>query len=203
MTTSTDLISTLTREQLAAVIAEDEWIHVSAGPGSGKSRTIAARVCHLIERGVDPRDICVLTFTLASCSELLARIHGQVGPVASGVRISTFHARALEDGPPLGSLEVATDAHVDAAIESLYTGPRRRPKRDLPGKWALRRAIMRWESECAADNVETLGPVEERAVRTVLSRLQSVDLLPVWELIPRLLRHLEATMDGLYRHVLG
>jgi len=51
---TTALLDTLTDEQLAAATAEDPYVHVSAGPGSGKTRVLAARVAWLIERGVDP-----------------------------------------------------------------------------------------------------------------------------------------------------
>lgn len=65
---------------------------VIAGAGSGKTRTIVYRVAWLVEQGVDPESILLLTFTRKSAEEMLSRastlLDGRVSRVAGG----TFHS---------------------------------------------------------------------------------------------------------------
>ena len=61
---------------------------VVAGAGSGKTRTIVARVRRLLAEGADPRRVLVLTFSRKAAGELRRRIGGDV-------RALTFHAWAL------------------------------------------------------------------------------------------------------------
>ena len=49
--------------QRAAVTAEDGPVLVVAGAGTGKTLTLACRVAHLVDRGVPPERILLLTFT--------------------------------------------------------------------------------------------------------------------------------------------
>ena len=59
--------------QLAAVTHGDEPLIVVAGAGTGKTRTLVSRVAALIDRGVDPERILLLTFTRRAADEMLAR----------------------------------------------------------------------------------------------------------------------------------
>src|SRR5205085_6750551 len=61
---------------------------VVAGAGSGKTRTIVARVRRLLAEGADPQRVLVLTFSRKAAAELRRRIGGDV-------RALTFHAFAL------------------------------------------------------------------------------------------------------------
>ena len=66
---------------------------VLAGPGSGKTRVITHRVCHLIqERGVAPSDILVITFTKAAAVEMKQRYQQIAPPHSAPVQFGTFHA---------------------------------------------------------------------------------------------------------------
>jgi DNA helicase-2/ATP-dependent DNA helicase PcrA len=78
----------LTADQEAATCHGDGPLVVLAGAGSGKTRTLAARVAYLLERGVPPDRVCLLTFSRRAAVEML----GRVGPAASRVWGGTFHA---------------------------------------------------------------------------------------------------------------
>ena len=56
--------------------AHDDAAHVRvvAGPGTGKSATIEARVCWLLEQGVEPASIVAISFTRAAADDLGKRI---------------------------------------------------------------------------------------------------------------------------------
>ncbi len=58
----------LNEQQQEAVLHEGGPLLVIAGAGSGKTRTLAARVAHLIESGADPDRVLVLTFSRRASS---------------------------------------------------------------------------------------------------------------------------------------
>src|SRR5258708_16708436 len=64
----------LNPRQLAAVTHRDGPILVIAGAGSGKTRTLIYRVARLIESGVPPGAILLLTFTRRASQEMLRRV---------------------------------------------------------------------------------------------------------------------------------
>ncbi|NLI24065.1 MAG: ATP-dependent helicase [Bacteroidales bacterium] len=81
--------------QLAAVTTTEGPVLVIAGAGSGKTRVIVHRVSYLLELGVDPSDILLLTFTRKAAKEMLDRVQellsdARVGKVMGG----TFHSFA-------------------------------------------------------------------------------------------------------------
>lgn len=85
----------LNREQLAAVDHGDAPLLVLAGAGTGKTATLAARVGRLLERGVEPERVCLLTFSRRAAAEMLARA-GHLADPALAARVvgGTFHAVA-------------------------------------------------------------------------------------------------------------
>jgi DNA helicase-2/ATP-dependent DNA helicase PcrA len=84
-------LSHLNEAQQAAVTAAAGPSLVVAGAGTGKTRTLVHRVAWLIEQGVDPRSIVLLTFTRRAAAEMLERVSHLVGSAARGVRGGTFH----------------------------------------------------------------------------------------------------------------
>jgi len=66
--------SCLNNAQLAAVTAMDGPVLVIAGAGSGKTRVIVYRVSYLLENGINPQDILLLTFTRKAAKEMLHRV---------------------------------------------------------------------------------------------------------------------------------
>ncbi len=82
----------LNREQLDVVMAPDGPILVIAGAGSGKTRTLTYRVSRLIEDGVDPSRILLLTFTNKAAREMLSRVEELVQTDTRRIWGGTFHA---------------------------------------------------------------------------------------------------------------
>ena len=80
----------LNPQQLAAVNDTEGAVLVIAGAGSGKTRVLTARVCHLIETGVDPYNILAITFTNKAANEMKERIERYIG--SQSVWTSTFHS---------------------------------------------------------------------------------------------------------------
>ncbi len=80
--------------QLAAVTHRDGPLLVIAGAGSGKTRTLIYRVARLIESGVPPGAILLLTFTRRAAQEMLRRAEQLVGDRAGQVAGGTFHSFA-------------------------------------------------------------------------------------------------------------
>src|SRR6516164_4396127 len=92
---------TLNPEQRHAVEHGVEPLLINAGAGSGKTKTLAHRVAHLIVGGVDPRRIMLLTFTRRAAEEMtrrVQRIASQVLPKQARLMVDaltwsgTFHA---------------------------------------------------------------------------------------------------------------
>jgi DNA helicase II / ATP-dependent DNA helicase PcrA len=84
----------LNQEQLGAVLDGDGACLVLAGAGSGKTRTITYRVAYLIEQGIDPRQILLLTFTNKASKEMLERVERLLGASVHGIWGGTFHSIA-------------------------------------------------------------------------------------------------------------
>lgn len=62
-----------------------------AGAGTGKTRTIIARVLHLIKTGTPPSRILVNTFTRRAAKEVKERLKLELGNIAEEVVTGTFH----------------------------------------------------------------------------------------------------------------
>ena len=69
---------------------------VRAGPGTGKTKTLTARIVSLIEDDVPPANILALTFSNRAALELSERVQLAVGPKAVNVWTGTFHAFGLD-----------------------------------------------------------------------------------------------------------
>ena len=67
---------------------------IIAGAGTGKTRTLVYRVAHLIDTGVDPRSILLLTFTRRAAEEMLRRASLLIDNRCSQVAGGTFHSFA-------------------------------------------------------------------------------------------------------------
>ena len=69
---------------------------LQAGPGTGKTRTLVARVESLLDEGVDPRRILLLTFSNRAAAEMAERIAATRPEAAVALWIGTFHRFGLD-----------------------------------------------------------------------------------------------------------
>ncbi len=77
---------------------------VIAGAGSGKTRTLTYRVAYLLEQGIPPERILLLTFTNKAAQEMMRRVADLLGGELSGLWGGTFHSigdRVLRRHAPL------------------------------------------------------------------------------------------------------
>jgi DNA helicase-2/ATP-dependent DNA helicase PcrA len=89
-----DYAAELNAAQYAAATHVDGPVLVVAGAGSGKTRTLVFRVARLVELGIAPQSILLLTFTRRAAEEMLRRAADLVGTDCGRVCGGTFHSFA-------------------------------------------------------------------------------------------------------------
>ncbi len=165
----------LTDEQEAAATHDGGHLLIVAGAGTGKTTTLAARLAHLVEAGVPPVRILLLTFSRRAAAELVARAEATTGHrVAAACWAGTFHAvanrflrrygRAIGLEPSFTVLDQADAADLLALLrdELRPAGEpnRRRTNKDLlAGIWSrcvntrrpLAEVLERWYPWCRDD----------------------------------------------------
>jgi DNA helicase-2/ATP-dependent DNA helicase PcrA len=92
--------------QLAAVTTLDGPLLVIAGAGTGKTRTLVYRVARLVESGIDPTQLLLLTFTRRAAQEMLRRagllLDGRCERVTGGTFHSYANAVLRREGTAIG-----------------------------------------------------------------------------------------------------
>ncbi len=86
---------TFSDAQWRAVAAPLGPVLVLAGPGAGKTRCLAGRIAYLLERGVEPRRICALTFTNKAAQEIAERLRHGLGDAVEQMTLGTIHSLCL------------------------------------------------------------------------------------------------------------
>ena len=131
-------------EQLAVVEHAQGRALVLASAGSGKTRTIVAKLAHVIATGTAPEAVMLVTFTRRAAREMTARAQAVAGVDLSGMAAGTFHAicqRILRRYGPLVGLPAAfsvLDAEdqadlVGMARDAALIGREERPSLPKPG----------------------------------------------------------------------
>src|SRR5205809_1704953 len=87
-----DYARELNEQQHAAVTAPPGPSLVIAGAGSGKTRTLIYRVAYLLEQGIPPERILLLTFTNKAAREMMRRVADILGHDLSSLWGGTFHS---------------------------------------------------------------------------------------------------------------
>ncbi|MEN8304170.1 MAG: ATP-dependent helicase, partial [Campylobacterota bacterium] len=86
-------LSRLNEEQYAAATSPDLQNLIIASAGTGKTSTIVGRIGHLLNTGVKPQEILLLTFTNKAAAEMVERVAEYFGKgVAGKIDAGTFHA---------------------------------------------------------------------------------------------------------------
>jgi DNA helicase-2/ATP-dependent DNA helicase PcrA len=99
-----DYAAELNEQQFAAVTAPPGPSLVIAGAGSGKTRTLTYRVAYLLEQGIPPERILLLTFTNKAAKEMMRRVTDLLGQELASLWGGTFHSvgnRILRQHAPL------------------------------------------------------------------------------------------------------
>jgi len=91
---SIDYKSELNDEQYQVVVGADGPSLVLAGAGSGKTRTLTYRVAYLLDKGIKPNRILLVTFTNKAAKEMMSRIETICKSKISGLWGGTFHGVA-------------------------------------------------------------------------------------------------------------
>ncbi len=179
------LLDSLTPEQSAAATSYAPNVYVEAGPGSGKTRVLAARILHLIrDRRVTPERIRAFVFTRAAAQELRERVLRELPTAGLRVDVTTFHSHALMLLNNLRSLDglppwrVASEVEEATARDELYD---RRSGRRLPSHARPTRGML--EEEIREYSARATLP--SATVALLLFRLAEVGLTPSWALVPR------------------
>lgn len=89
-----DYENELNQAQLEAVLHKDGPLLIIAGAGSGKTRTLTYKVARLIEDGVSPENILLLTFTRRAAREMISRAENILGAGLGKITGGTFHSFA-------------------------------------------------------------------------------------------------------------
>ena len=87
----------MNQQQLAAVVCTQGAVRVAAGPGTGKTRVLTARIAHLVrELAVPPHRLLAVTFTNKAARELRERVTALIGAAeADSITMGTFHSLCL------------------------------------------------------------------------------------------------------------
>ena len=169
----------LNPQQMEAVSAEEAAVAVIAGPGTGKTKTLVARIAYLIEeRGVRPEEITAVTFTNQATEEMRGRLERRLGGkrAAAKMTIGTFHAICMK---LLGDVRLITPGEaLTAAAEVLRrSGDRRSPRSLIQAASQIKNGI----------SFEDAG-LEEALYRDYCRRLQEWGALDFDDLLIHALR---------------
>lgn len=126
MNTFREIYSALNKEQRQAVDTIDGPLLVLAGPGTGKTQLLSARVANILDKtDTLPGSILCLTFTEAAALNMRERLSSMIGDDAYDVHINTYHSfasdiiRAYPDFFETIDLETGEDTRMERPINEL------------------------------------------------------------------------------------
>ena len=222
---SIDYRAALNSQQLAAVTAGEGPSLVIAGAGSGKTRTLVYRVAYLIDSGIDPSNILLLTFTRKSAQEMLARVGELIGARSQRVCGGTFHSvanlllrrygRSIGVEPGFTILD-RSDAEDLIALMRAQLGLNEKDKR-FPRKGTIMEMLSKCENTLRsldeiildefghfADHIEDLGRLQKayQAAKRQKQLLDYDDLLVMLRQLLLLDEVARTTISRQYRYIL-
>lgn len=84
-------LENLNKEQYEAATTIHGDVLILAGPGTGKTHTLVSRTAYMIDQGISPSQILILTFTNKAGMEIAERVQKAIGDDASDILATTFH----------------------------------------------------------------------------------------------------------------
>lgn len=115
-------IQDLSPEQRAVLDSKQDAVMVLAGPGSGKTRLLVAKVVALItDEHVNPAAILVLVYNHAARQEIRRRLHVLLGETALSIAVHTFHSFALGEVCHINVLDILRGEHKDQHFADAIT----------------------------------------------------------------------------------
>jgi DNA helicase II / ATP-dependent DNA helicase PcrA len=183
-------------QQCAAITAGEGPLSILAGPGSGKTTTLAGRIAYLvIDRDVPPTSILAITFTTAAAAALRRQLQTVLGDAAAHVDMRTFHSfglrviRSWSEELGFGNTPPAVYGREDAravlreAARELGLAVSEHPAAEKRDAWAislaqLDHALERYRLQCAREDKTTI--VDDTEI-DVLDRAVVADLASAYE----------------------
>lgn len=119
------MLEGLNTGQCAAVTAENTPVLIVAGPGTGKTKTLTARIAYLLtEKNVPAEQIVALTFTNKAAREMRERLQVLMGDEIVLPQIATFHALSMSLLHTQGDLlPIVAESDRQAIIKALAKTP--------------------------------------------------------------------------------
>jgi ATP-dependent DNA helicase RecQ len=115
-------IQDLSSEQRTVLDSKQDAVMVLAGPGSGKTRLLVAKVVALItDEQVNPATILVLVYNHAARQEIRRRLHVLLGDTALSVAVHTFHSFALAEVCHVDVLQLLRGEHKEQGFKDAIT----------------------------------------------------------------------------------
>jgi ATP-dependent DNA helicase RecQ len=116
------IIENLSPEQKTVLDCKEDAVMVLAGPGSGKTRLLVAKVVALItEERVNPATILVLVYNHAARQEIRKRLRALLGDTALSVAVHTFHSFALGEVCHVDVLQLLRSEHKEQGFTDAIT----------------------------------------------------------------------------------
>lgn len=117
------LLDGLSLHQREAVQSDKNVVIIIAGPGTGKTRTLTARVQYLVHnKHIEPASLLALTFTKKAAQEMRERLSGE----CDGVAISTFHALAYDELVKNRKVRIGTEWEITECVKQVIADCRAR-----------------------------------------------------------------------------
>lgn len=167
-----EILSKLNDEQRLAVTTIDGPVMVVAGPGTGKTQILSARIAHILNQtDVSPSQILCLTYTEAGAYAMRSRLESMIGPVAYEVRIHTFHSlgaeiiRSNEERFGARGLQPISELEKEQLLRELIT--------ELPPHSKLTKSKDRFFNARNLQNVFSLIKSENIEVQALIEKVQS------------------------------
>lgn len=150
--------------QLASVTHASGPLLVIAGAGSGKTRTLTYRVAHLVEKGVDPGSILLLSFTRKASQEMLKRAVQLLDHRCHRVSGGTFHSFANT---------ILRRYCANIGFEKGFSIIDRSDAEDLIGM--IRKALIGIDDERKLPRKSTLANIFSRSINKAISIEEAID----------------------------